>query len=89
LRVLDAIKDMKRIPGTTERDVYNRLRSQYFSQYSPSELKRIVSLAKNYRPYVRRVVADLLGDVGSPALQKEIELTLSPTTRFNLAYQTT
>jgi hypothetical protein len=89
LRVLDAIKDMKRIPGTTERDVYNRLRGQYFSRYSPSELKRIVSLAKNYRPHVRRVVADLLGDVGSPALQKEIELTLSPTTRFNLAYQTT
>jgi hypothetical protein len=89
LRVLDAIKDMKRIPGTTERDVYNRLRSQYFSRYSLSELKRIVSLVKNYRPYVRRVVADLLGDVGSPVLQKEVEQTLSPTTRFNLAYQTT
>jgi hypothetical protein len=73
LRVLDAIKDMKRIPGTTEGDVYNRLRSQYFNRYSPSELTRIVSLAKNYRPYVRRVVANLLGDIGHPELCQEIE----------------
>jgi hypothetical protein len=73
LRVLDAIKDMKRIPGATEDDVYNRLRSQYFNRYSPSELTRIVSLAKNYRPYVRRVVANLLGDIGHPELCQEIE----------------
>ena len=31
LRLLDAIKDMKRIPGTTGQDIYNRVKSQYFN----------------------------------------------------------
>ena len=33
LRLLDAIKDMKRIPGTTGQDIYNRVKSQYFNGY--------------------------------------------------------
>ena len=45
LRLLDAIKDMKRIPGTTGQDIYNRVKSQYFNGYSLPELKKIVSLA--------------------------------------------
>ena len=45
LRLLDAIKDMKRIPGTTGQDIYNRVKSQYFNGYSLPELEKIVSLA--------------------------------------------
>ncbi len=40
LRLLDAIKDMKHIPGTTEQDIYNRVKTQYFSHYSVAELKK-------------------------------------------------
>ncbi len=88
LRVLDAIKDMKRIPGTTEQDIYNRIKSQYFNGYSLSELEKVVSLAKSYPPRVRKVVADILGDIGQTMLQTEMAKTLLPTTRFNLNYKT-
>lgn len=88
LRVLDAIKDMKHIPGTTGQDIYNRLKSKYFNMYSLVELEKIVSLAKNYPPRVRRVVADILGDIGQAMLQTEMTNTLIPTTRFNFNYKT-
>ena len=74
LRLLDAIKDMKRIPGTTGQDIYNRVKSQYFNGYYP--------------PRVRKTVTDILGDVGQTVLQAEMAKTLLPTTRFNLDYRT-
>lgn len=88
LRVLDAIKDMKHIPGTTEQDIYNRVKTQYFSHYSVAELKKVITLAKNYPPRVRKVVADILGDIKQAALQREMKKTLLPTTRFNMNYKT-
>ena len=88
LRLLDAIKDMKRIPGTTGQDIYNRVKSQYFNGYSLPELKKIVSLAKGYPPRVRKTVTDILGDIGQTVLQAEMAKTLLPTTRFNLDYRT-
>ena len=88
LRLLDAIKDMKRIPGTTGQDIYNRVKSQYFNGYSLPELKKIVSLAKSYPPRVRKTVTDILGDIGQTVLQAEMAKTLLPTTRFNLDYRT-
>lgn len=88
LRLLDAIKDMKRIPGTTGQDVYDRVRSQYFGVYGQAELEIVASLAKCYPPRVRKVVADLFGDVRQAVLQAEMANTLLPTTRFNLDYKT-
>jgi hypothetical protein len=86
LRLLDAIKDMKSIPGTTVQDVYDRVKSQYFSKYDTAELKKIVSLSRSYPPRVRKAVADILGDIGQPQLQSEVSKTILPTTRFNLSY---
>ena len=88
LRLLDAIKDMKHIPGTTEQDIYNRVKTQYFSHYSVAELKKVITLAKNYPPRVRKVVVDILGDIKQAALQREMKKTLLPTTRFNMNYKT-
>ncbi len=88
LRLLDAIKDMKRIPGTTGQDIYNRVKIQYFNRYSQAELRKTVFLAKSYPPRVRKVVADILGDIGQTMLQTEMAKTLLPTTRFNLDYKT-
>lgn len=88
LRLLDAIKDMKRIPGTTGQDIYDRVKNQYFNGYNLPELGKIVSLAKSYPPRVRKVVADILGDIGQTMLQTEMARTLLPTTRFNVDYKT-
>lgn len=88
LRLLDALKDMKNIPGATAQDIYDRVKSKYFKQYDLTELKKIVYLSRCYPPRVRRAVADLLGDIGQPELQSEISKTILPTTRFNLDYRT-
>lgn len=88
LRLLDALKDMKHIPGTTAQDIYNRVKSQYFNEYDQLELEKIVSLAKSYPPRVRKVVADILGDIGQTVLQAEMAKTILPTTRFNMDYKT-
>ena len=89
LRLLDAIKDMKRIPGTTGQDIYNRVKSQYFNGYSLPELEKKSYLwRKVTRPRVRKVVADILGDIRQTVLQTEMAKTILPTTRFNLDYKT-
>ncbi len=88
LRLLDAICDLKHIPGTSEQDVYDRVKNLFFSKYSEQELERTVSLAQSYPPRVRKTVADLLGDLGHAELQSELEATLLPTTRFNTNYKT-
>lgn len=87
LRVLDAIKDMNRIPGTTAQDIYNRIKMLYFEIYKVGDLEKIVSLAKSYPPRVRRTVADILGDIGQPSFQADLVRTLLPSTHFNLNYQ--
>lgn len=87
LRLLDAIKDMKRIPGATAQDIYDRVKTKYFAGYSRRELEIIVSLAKNYPPRVRKAVSDILGDIGQPQLSTEAASTIFPTTRFNLNYK--
>lgn len=87
LRVLDAIRQMKHVPGATEQDVYTRVKSMYFEKYSMSELDKIVNMAKSYPPRVRNVVADMLEDIGQASLMRELKETLLPTTHFNMNYR--
>lgn len=89
LRLLDAIKDIKRIPGSTQQDTYECIKKQYFKDLSMQELVKIVSLAKDYPPRVRKIVADLLEDIGQQDLRQKLTCTILPTTRFNLDYKTT
>ena len=88
LRVLDAVKDIKHIPGSIEQDIYERIKNQYFKGFSIPELINVVSLTKDYPPRVRKIVADLLGEIGQHDLRREIASTILPTTRFNLGYKT-
>jgi hypothetical protein len=88
LRLLDAVKDIKRIPGSTQQDVYIQIKNRYFSVFSMDELVKVVSLAKDYPPRVRKIVADLLGEIGQQNLQQELSRTILSTTRFNLNYKT-
>ena len=89
LRLLDAVKDIKHIPGSTQKDIYERIKNQYFNSFSIQELIKVVSLAKDYPPRVRKIVADILGEMGQYDLQWKIANTVLPTTRFNLNYKTT
>ena len=86
LRVLDAIKDIRHIPGSTQQDIYERIKNQYFKDFSMQELIKVVSLTKDYPPRVRKIVADILGEIGQQDLRLELTRTILTTTRFNLNY---
>ncbi|NDV81554.1 DUF6088 family protein [Bacteroides sp. 51] len=86
LRLLDAIKDIKKIPGRTEQDVYESLKQRYFENYDYPVLNKIVSLAVSYPPRVRKILGDILEDMNYTDLQKELSQTIIPTTRFDLHY---
>lgn len=89
LRLLDAVKDIKHIPGSTQKDIYERIKNQYFKGFSMQELIKVVSLTKDYPPRVRKIVADILGEIEQYDLRQELTRTILSTTRFNLNYKTT
>ena len=88
LQVLDAIKDIENVAATSAQKVYDRLRRFHFDGFSQDELEKIVSLAKNYPPRVRKTVADMMGDLGQTFLQTEMVKTIPTTARFRLRYET-
>lgn len=87
LRLLDAIKDIKRVPGRTEQDVYDTLKIKYFRKFDYSVFREIVSLAIPYPPRVRKILSDMLDDMNIHDLRDELLQTVIPTTRFNLHYK--
>ncbi len=87
LRLLDALKDIKNIPGCTPFDVYERVKEQYISHFTKKELEKVASLAKKYPPRVRKVLSDMLDDLNYPKLRDALTATIFPTTRFELNYK--
>ncbi len=88
IRMLDAIKDLKYIPGTTPQQAYDRIFALHISQLSPVNLEKIVSLAINYPPRVRKILSDMLKKDNRFDLSKQLVNTICPTTRFDLPYKT-
>lgn len=87
IRILDAIKDIKHIPGKNQQDIYDTILKQHLSLYSEIVLTKIVSLAIHYPPRVRKVLSDMLDDLNRAELHLEISGSIIPTTRFNFSYE--
>lgn len=87
LRLLDAIKDLKYIPGTTPQQAFNKIFTLHFSKLSAINLEKIVSLAINYPPRVRKILSDMLEKSNRFDLSKQLVSTICPTTRFELSYK--
>lgn len=87
IRILDAIKDIKHIPGKNQQDIYDTIIKQYLVLYSDTVLTKIVSLAINYPPRVRKVLGDMLEDLNRTDLYLRISKTIIPTTRFSFSYK--
>ncbi len=87
-RMLDAIKDLKHIPGTSPRAAYNKIFDLHISKLSKSDLKKIVNLAAAYPPRVRKILSDMLAGGNNEQLVEQLVGTICPTTRFDLSYKT-
>jgi hypothetical protein len=88
IRILDAIKDLKHIPGTTPKQAYDRIFALHISQLSRVNLEKTVSLSMGYPPGVRKILSDMLEKNNQVDLNKQLVNTICPTTRFDLPYKT-
>ena len=86
IRILDAIKDLKYIPGTTPQQAYDRISTLHISLLSPASLEKTVSLATTYPPRVRKILSDMLDKDKHLDLSNLLINTICPTTRFDLPY---
>lgn len=86
LRLLDAVKDIKKIPARTQQEVYDYVKHKYLESYTREIQGKLVSLAKEYPPRVRKVLGDMFLDLGQKGMSDELLSTVYPTTRFELNY---
>ena len=80
--ILDAIKDIKMIPGRTVQDVYDAIKSSHIKELSPKRMERLVCLSQKYPPRVRKILGDMLDDLREGALRDRVVQSLCPTTRY-------
>jgi hypothetical protein len=85
VQLLDAMKDIKHIPGVSPQDAFDKIMRLHISQLSSADLNRLVSLSRNYPPRVRKVLGDMLAN-RDESLRHELLSTINPTTRFSLSY---
>jgi hypothetical protein len=60
VRILDAIKDYKHIPGTSPQIAYERIFNLHVSLLDDINLEKLVSLSENYPPRVKKILRRML-----------------------------
>jgi len=84
LQFLDALRDLKKIPGSDTNQSLQILKSK-LQLLDEKERKTIVALAKNYNPSTRALLGAILEDIGEHAgLLKALKDSLNPLTRFKI-----
>ena len=87
IRILDAIKDCRHIPGTSPHAAYSKIFKFHVSPLGYVNLEKLVSLSKNYPPRVRKILCQMLQDNDNKNLSEQLEVTICPTTRFDFPYK--
>jgi hypothetical protein len=87
IRILDAIKDCRHIPGTSPQAAYERIFRLHVSPLEYVNLEKLVSLSKNYPPRVRKILSRMLHESDNRDLEVQVAVTICPTTRFNFPYK--
>jgi len=83
IRILDAIKDYRNIPGTTPQTAYDRILKLHVSPLKYADIEKLVSLSKNYPPRVRKILSCMLHESNNRDLEEQLIATICPTTRFD------
>ena len=83
LQLLDAVKDIKRIPDASPNDVLKVVMKRV-RDLSRKEQGRLVSLASYYNPATRALVGAILVQIGSDVSLKSISSSLNGLTKYNI-----
>ena len=87
IRILDAIKDCRHIPGTNPQMAYERIFKLHVSTLDYVTLEKLVSLSRNYPPRVRKILSRMLHESDNWELEEQVAITICPTTRFKIPYK--
>jgi hypothetical protein len=87
IRILDAIKDCRHIPGTSPQTAYDRISRLHVLPLDYATLEKLVSLSKNYPPRVRKILGCMLHENDKRDLEERLAATICPTTRFDFPYK--
>jgi hypothetical protein len=83
-QILDAVKDLQRIPGVSPQTAFDKINRLHVSMLSPKNQEKLVSLSLKYPPRVRKSLSDMMCSNNKRDLAKQLAGTICPTTRFNL-----
>lgn len=81
LRILDAMKFIKRIPATTTSEV-TRILVQLIKELSAAEVRQLTELAKSYTPSVKALLGAILEIINKPV--SDLMNDLNPFTNYKL-----
>ena len=85
--ILDAVKDIKNVPETSEQKIYDRLKFLHLKNMNLDNLTTLVDIAQSYPPRVRQTIADMMGDLSHTQLEVKLRKGILPSTRFNINYK--
>lgn len=81
LQILDAIKDIKKIPDTTIDESLKILKSKILS-LNNFEKRKIITLSQYYRPSVQAIIGEILEEDGLRDEVKKLKENINPLTKF-------
>ncbi|MBR0573437.1 MULTISPECIES: DUF6088 family protein [Pasteurellaceae] len=83
LQILDALKDIKRIPATTPTETVQRI-AKIIGSLSSQELEKMVSLALKYTPRTRALLGAILQSLGEVLYLDRLKSSLNPLTSYKI-----
>lgn len=83
LQILDALKDVKKIPGTTADDAVAILK-EIIQELSDEKQESITKYSKEYMPRVKALLGAILKDAGKWNLSYQIKQELNPITKYSI-----
>jgi hypothetical protein len=83
LQILDAIKDIKRIPATTPNEVIRYLK-EMIQKESLENQNKLTKFALKYTPRTRAILGAIFKEIGNRNCAYELKTTLNPMTNYKL-----
>lgn len=83
LQILDALKDIKRIPASTPSDIIKYLKEILKKESIENQIK-LTKFALKYTPRTRALLGAIFKDIGNRNCAYELKSTLNPMTSFKI-----
>lgn len=83
VQMLDALKDIKKIPATTPSKAFAHLK-EIISKESKENQNKLTQFAKSYTPRTRALLGAILKELGNLNCAYELKSTLNPLTKYKI-----